>query len=327
MRQNGAISLILIFLIGLQGCISKDNQTYRIGIICSANSVITTIDGFKSKMDESGYHEGKNTFYDIQVVETGPDDQTRIIEQFVSEKVDIIFAFPHDAAQAAKNITQGTNIPVIFAYSAINEADFVNSLREPGGNVTGIQHQLENISVKRFELLLEFDPTITRIWIAYAINSTLDSTLQALRKAAQSKNITLVEVPVNNMEEMKADLDSRENSADLGIDAILLLPDRVTLSPPAWNVINAYAKKHNIPVSAYVVSQMKDGALFHYGNDYAEVGEKAAALADKILQGVPPSELPVLSPEGYLRINLVSASALGLTVPDGLLKQAVEIIR
>jgi putative ABC transport system substrate-binding protein len=147
-----------------------------------------------------------------------------------------------------------------------------------------------------------------------------------LREAARSRNITLVEVPINTLEEMKADLDSREKSEDLGIDAILLLPDHITLSSPAWNVINDFAKKHNLPVSAYVVSQVKEGALFHYGNDYAKVGEKAATLADKILQGVPPSELPVLSPEEYLRINMVTAETLQLSVPDGLLKQAVEII-
>lgn len=323
--RNSIINLVLISLIGLQGCIPKDTQNYRVGIICSANSVVTTIDGFKAKMEKLGYHEDKNIFYDIQIVKADPDEQTRIIEQFVNQKVDLIFAFPHDAAQVAKNKTQGTNIPVIFAYTAINEADFVNSLREPGGNVTGIQHQLEKLTVKRFELLLEFDPTIKRIWTAYAVNSSLDFTLQALRKAAQSKNITLLEVPINNLEEMQADLENREKSADLGIDAILLLPDQITQSSPAWNVINTYAKTHNIPVSAYVVSQLKDGALFHYGNDYTEVGEKAATLADKILQGVSPSELPVLSPEEYLRINMVTAKTLELSVPDGLLKQAVEI--
>jgi hypothetical protein len=80
--QNGIIFLASISLIGLQGCVPKNTKTYRIGILCSADSIVTTIDGFKAKMDELGYHEGENTFYDIYIVKTGSDDQHRTIKKF-----------------------------------------------------------------------------------------------------------------------------------------------------------------------------------------------------------------------------------------------------
>ncbi len=318
--------LICISLILLCGCYTEKNKVDRVGIVCSTDSLSSTIDGFKAKMNELGYNEGENIIYDVQIVRPDPMEETRVIEQFVSEKVDLIFAFPHDAALIAKNITQGTNIPVIFAFSVIDKNNFVNSLREPGGNVTGIQHPLDGLTLKRFELLLEFDPNIKRIWVSYDQSSTTNNTLQGLRNAAQSKNITLVEVPITTLDEMKADLEMREKMVDIGVDAILLVPDRLTQSPESWNTIKEFGQKHKLPISANVYEQIVDGALFHLGNDYIEVGEKAASLADSILKGTPPSELPVLSPEEYLRVNMVTAKALGLNVPEGLLKQAVEII-
>ncbi|MBN1538390.1 MAG: ABC transporter substrate-binding protein [Anaerolineales bacterium] len=307
---------------------TQDTKIYRVGILCGNDLVYSTITGFKAKMDELGYHEGQNILYDIQKTNFDQASEKHIIERFVGEKVDLIFAFPHDTSLTAKNITQGTDMPVIFAYANIEDINFVNSLREPGGNITGVQHQLDKLTVKRLEFLLDFDPNIQTIWVAYDNETTVfPSALKALRLVAQSKHVKINEVFVSNLDEIKADLEAREKMADIGIDAILIMPDQLIQTRESWVVIRNFAQKHNLPISANVYSQMTDGAIFHYGNDYIEVGTKAATLANKILQGVPPSELPVLSPEEYLRINLVAAETLGLSVPEGLLKNAVEIIR
>jgi len=326
--QKGIIALWILLIIITQGCISKGTKIYRVGILCGIDSVSPTIGGFKSKMDELGYHEGKNILYDIHKINFDPVEEKHIIKRFMGEKVDLIFAFPHDAALTAKNITQRTDMPVIFAYVNMEDINFVNSLREPGGNITGIQHPLEALTGKRFELLLEFDPTIQNVWVAYdAERSIFTTALTSLREAAQSKHINLVEVSVSTLDDIKRDFEMRENMPDIGIDSIFIMPDQFIQTQESWILIRDFAQKHNLPISANVYGHMVDGALFHLGNDYVEVGAKAATLADKILRGTHPSELPVLSPEGYLRINLISAKALGLTVPEGLLKQATEIIR
>jgi putative ABC transport system substrate-binding protein len=137
----------------------------------------------------------------------------------------------------------------------------------------------------------------------------------------------LVEIPVSDVDEVLADLDERDQMADIDVDAILIMPDLVTQSAPAWKAISVFAEKHKLPISAIFYDQVHTGALFHYGNNYFQVGETAATLAVKILQGTPAGSIPVASPEEYLSINLVRANALGITVSSGLLKQAVEIIR
>lgn len=327
-HQWRIIALFCIFYLTLSGCASPYKKIYRVGILCGIDSLASTIDGFKAKMSELGYKEGQNILYDIQKTNIDPDGEKHMIERFIGEKVDLIFAFPHDAAITARDSTQKTDTPVIFAYANIDDEVFVNSLLEPGGNITGVQHPLKQLMVKRFEYLIEIDPTIERIWVGYDNSQpSFPHALEALKLAAQAKQITLVEVLVDSPDTIKADFEQREKSADIGIDAILLTPSPVLQTQESWDIIKVFAEKHNLPVSANIYEQIKDGAVFHLGNDYIDVGKKAATLADKILQGTPPSEIPVLSPEDYLRINLVRAITLGLNVPDGLLKQAAEIIR
>lgn len=325
---RGITIIISILGLGLSGCVFPNKKVYHVGILCGVDSLAATIDGFITKMNDYGYIENQNIVYDIQKTYFDPQGEKRAIERFVEEKVDLIFAFPHDTALTAKNNSQGSDIPIVFAYVNIEDINLVNSLREPGGNITGVQHPLDSLTVKRFELLLDFDSTIRRVWVAYDNNvSVFPTALKALRIAAQSRQVSLVEVSISNLEDIKADLDNREKMADIGMDAIFLMPDQLIQSKSSWELIRDFAQKHNLPISANIYAQIEDGALFHLGNDYTEVGRKAAYLADKILKGTPPSELPILSPEEYLRINLARANALGINVPDGLLKQASEIIR
>ncbi|MBN1538391.1 MAG: ABC transporter substrate-binding protein [Anaerolineales bacterium] len=317
-----------IFLFGLQGCTPENPQIYRVGIICGANSLLDTINGFKSKMGELGFNEGQNILYDVQKVNNDPLGEQRFVKRFIGENVDLIFAFPNETAITAKILTRDTNIPVVFAYSAIEGTNLVNTLREPGGNITGVRYPILELTAKRLELLLDFDPTIKRVWVAYDPSYPLiTNALLSLRPAAQSKDVTLVEVPVNSEEEVQAELAARDRLDDIGVDAIMIMPDLVTQSAPSWAAIAWFAEKNNLPISAIFYDEVKKGALFHYGLDYFQVGETAAALAAKILQGTPAGKIPLASPEGYLNINLIQAKALGITVADRLLKQAAEIIR
>jgi putative ABC transport system substrate-binding protein len=318
---------IWIILIILYGCTAEDIKIYRVGIICGTDSLLDTITGFKTKMDELGYIEGQNILYDIQKVDNDPTGENRFVNRFIGEKVDLIFAFPNETAITAKVLTQSTNIPVIFAYSVIEGTNLVNNLREPGGNITGVRYPVQDITIKRFEYLIEMDPKIRRIWLAYDLSYPLiNNALLALRPAAQSKGITLIEVPITTLDEIQADLAARDKMSDPGMDAILIMPDLITQSPQGWELIDNFSEKHKIPIAAVFYNQIFKGALFQYGNDYVQVGKTAATLANKILHGTPAGNIPVVSPEGYLRINLVRANTLDLTIPEGVLKQAVEIV-
>lgn len=119
-----------------------------------------------------------------------------------------------------------------------------------------------------------------------------------------------------------------ENTNISGIGIIIfIMPDLITQSAPGWDVINKLAEKHNIPIVAVFHNQIYKGALFHYGLDYTQVGKTAATLADKTLRGTSPGSIPVASPNMNLHINYRRAQKLGLTVPEGLLKQAYQVIR
>lgn len=326
-RLRWGITIFLCINILLSGCAPKKEKIYRVGILCGANSLLATIDGFKEKMGEIGYVEGQNIFYEIHKTNNNPVEEQHAINRFIDTKVDLIFAFPNETAITAKHLTQDTEIPVIFAYSAIEGTNLVKNLRHPGDNMTGVRYPIREITGKRLELLLELDPEIKRIWLPYNPDSPLiANALFILRLSAYSRGISLVEVPISTVDEIRTDLTTRDKKADFGADAMMMMPDLITQSAAGWNLINQFAEKYQLPIAAVFYDQLFKGALFHYGLDYPLIGRTAAILADKILKGTSAGTIPVISPEEYLRINLVRASILGLTVPDGLLKQADEII-
>jgi putative tryptophan/tyrosine transport system substrate-binding protein len=215
----------------------------------------------------------------------------------------------------------------VFAYFQIEGSNLIKSVREPGGNITGVRYPGPELMGRRLELLLEIAPKVKRIWIGYDKNGpNVAVALEALRPAAAQAGVTLVEVPATKVEELGADLAARAKSADLGLDAILTMPDNFNTTPEAFAVLSKFAAEHKIPVAGGVANQAQ-GSLFINGTDSKNVGELAAPLADKVLKGTQAGTIPVVTPEQTLVINYKVAQQLGLTVPDGLLKMANQIIR
>jgi putative ABC transport system substrate-binding protein len=271
--------------------------------------------------------EGKNIVYDLQKTNFEPDKEEEILKQFVADKVDLIFVYPTEAALAAKAITAGTNIPVVFATSLVEGNALVESIRQPGGNITGVRFPGPDIAVKRLEILHEIAPTANRVWLPYQYNyPTVPATLEVLRPAAVALGITLLELPASSSADIEMDLQARAQAADIGMDAILIIPAPLFQRSDDI-VISQFAVEHNVPIASHRISEEGQGFVFANQPDSVEVGEQAAPLADKILQGASAGTIPVVSAESRLRINYKMAQGLGLTVPEGLLSQAVEVIR
>jgi putative tryptophan/tyrosine transport system substrate-binding protein len=318
---------VIVISLLLSGCAQRP-KVYRVGIVSGADSFASIADGFKAKMTELGYAEGKNITYDLQKVNVDPAGEQRVVKKFVDDKVDLIFAFPSGAAIAAKVATQGTNIPVVFANVTIEGNNIVESVRQPGGNITGVRFPGPDLTVKRFEFLMQLAPRTKRLWITYDTNyATTKSALEALRPAVAAAGVTLVEAPVTNVEGIQADLQARAKSADIGMDAILIMPEILSQSQAGWAVISKFAADHQVPIAGSPASEADQGAVFSYIPDSLEFGKLAAPLADKVLKGTKAGTIPVVSPEARLRLNYKRAQELGLAVPEGLLKQATEIIR
>jgi putative ABC transport system substrate-binding protein len=327
--RNGWTILLVIVLavLLLSGCGPSAPKVYRVGILSGLQWFDATVDGFKTGMTKLGYVEGQNIVYDVQKNGDMAAYKT-ILDKFVTDKVDLIFVFPTEASLMAKEATQGTKIPVLFAHAALEGNNLVKSVREPGGNITGVRYPGPDILVKRLEFLQEFAPQAKRILVYYDPNyPTNPPTLELLRPTALTMGLTLVEVQATHAEQIKTDLQARSTASDSGVDAILMMSEVVSTGPEAMAAITQFSAQHKIPILGGIMTPGIDGILLGYAPDAVDVGQVAAPLADKILKGAPAGTIPVLSPDSYLHFNYKQAQYFELTVPEGVLRQAVEIAR
>lgn len=319
---------IVVFALLLSGCAPQKPKVYRVGILSGLDYFANTIDGFKAQMAELGYVEGQNIVYDVQKTNVDMAAYKSILQKFVADKVDLIFVFPTEAALEAKAATQGTNIPVVFAHAFIEGVDLVESVREPGGNITGVRFPGPDMTLKRFEIFHELIPQAKRMLIPYQRGyPSIPSQLEVLRPVAAAAGVTLVELPADNIAELEADLQARAKSADMSYDAILCVTEPLMTAPEAVAVLSQFAAESKVPIGGCPISKDGYGSVFMTAPDNVAVGREAASLTNRIFKGTPAGTIPVLSPESLLRINYKLAQELGLTVPEGLLSQAVEIIR
>ena len=325
----GLIPIGLMLVVALSGCVEdKTQKVYHVGILSGFDTLASIADSFKAEMTESGYIEGKNIAYDIQKTNFEPDKEQQILRKFVDDKVDLIFTFPTEVSLAAKAATQGTGIPVVFSYTTIEGNDLVDSVRQPGGNITGVREPGPDIFVKRLEILHEMAPQAKRVYITYNPNVPfIPPALDALRNASSLMNITLVENSVTTVEEIKADLQARNKSADIGIDAISIMGEPTSVSPPALEAMTKFATEHKIPIGGIGAYTIGESIIFSYEIEIDDMGRLAADLADKVLRGIPAGTIPVITPEAKLLINYKLAQELGLSVSEGLLSMADEIIQ
>ncbi|HEY9153179.1 MAG TPA: ABC transporter substrate-binding protein [Anaerolineales bacterium] len=330
-RKLGApITWIVLIALLLSGCGSAQQaKVYHVGIVYTQSTFGSIVDGFKAQMTTLGYVEGKNIVYDVQLpTNTGTNTIQSVNQKFVSDKVDLIFAFATSAAQGAKTATQGTNIPVIFAFSTIEGTGLVDSVSQPGGNITGVRYPGAELTAKRFEILKELLPQLKRLDITYeAAYPTNQGALDALRPAAAAAGVTLIEDHITKVEDISTDLNARVQGTDPGMDAILIMPENLTQTTVGWGAISQFAADHRVPIAGNAVNQAQQGALFSYAPDLTDNGTQAALLADKIFKGIPAGTIPVVTPQAQLTLNYKVAQQLGITIPDDLLKQAATIIR
>jgi putative ABC transport system substrate-binding protein len=326
------VTLIWLILTSLlsSGCgILNSAEIYQVGLLSGVDVFNTTLDGFKAEMVELGYVEGENIVYDLKFAGGDAAAMKQISEQFVDDGADLIVTTTNGAALAAQAATAGTGVPVVFTIVlAPQQTGVVHNLREPGANITGVRNPLEDFIGKRVEILVRLDPEVRRIWVPYNPRYvTVNVVLERLRQVAPSLGVELVETPVDTPEDLLAALATLRGRAELDIDAIVIMPDLTVQLPESWSAMLDFAKKNKLPIVANTRGQVQDGALFAYLSDNVETGRLAAPLADKILQGNDPATIPVATSEPRLIINYQTSQTLNLTIAEGLLAQAIEVIR
>ncbi|MDM7917994.1 MAG: ABC transporter substrate binding protein, partial [Methanosarcina sp.] len=188
--------LLITIAVSLLSCSEPKQKVYRVGIVTDFSPFMVIADNFKAGMTELGYIEGKNIVYDLQVKDFDPEGQKAAVKQFIKDKVDLIFTFPTEATVIAQRNTVGTDIPVVFAMCGVEGNLPIESVKHPGGNITGVRYPGPEKKVKHLEQVLDIKPGARRIWIACNPNYPNTTVmLNAMGAAAVRLNMEIVVAP------------------------------------------------------------------------------------------------------------------------------------
>jgi putative ABC transport system substrate-binding protein len=327
MQRLAVALLISLVLALLTAPLAAEAQTagrvYRVGYLGWRASWCAD-QALKDGLRELGYVEGRNLAIECRDAGGRYDRLPAAAAELVGLKVDVIVALSHANAFAAKAAT--ATIPIVMLASGEPvAAGLVASLARPGGNMTGLTYYATELSAKRLELLKEVAPRVARVAVmdnptAAYLNFPF---LRDTERAAQVLGLQLHVMRVGEPNEVERVFTL---AAKEGVDALFVLPD-LMFSTQAKQIAEL-AMKHRWPTMAWGKWFAHEGALMAYAADYADLGRRAAVYVDKILKGRKPADLPVEQPTKFqLIINLKTAKALGLTIPQSVLARADEVIQ
>jgi putative tryptophan/tyrosine transport system substrate-binding protein len=286
-----------------------------------ASAYADRVEALRAGLRQLGYVEGKNIVIEFRWAET-VDQLHELAVELVRTNVDVIFAMSSTEVEATRQATK--TIPIVFATHADPVGlGHVASLARPGGNITGLTTILTDLVAKELEGLKEAVPQATRIGVLFSPTAPSHRpAVQAVETAGEKLGVQLVTVPARTVEDFEGAFStmSREHVGGfVVVNAPLTVSHRARLADLALT--------HRLPGMFGTRENVEAGGLMSYGSDYNDMVQRAATYIDKILKGAKPADLPVEQASKYrLVINLKTAKALGLQIPDKLLARADEVI-
>jgi len=279
-------------------------------------------DEFRQAFREAGYVEGKNIVIEERFAEADVSRLPALVAELVDLKVDLIVTTGGAAAQAAKRATSRIPIVLLGAGDPVGTG-LVASMARPGGNITGVTEFSTELSGKRLELLKETVPGISRVAVLYnSSDPAMTLRYHALEHAAATLGVAVEALGVREPAEFESAFSTMTSNRP---DAIVMVTDALTMLNR--KLVTAFAISNHLPLAVEFSNIVKDGALMSYGWKFNDFYPRVAYYMDRILKGEKPSDLPIEGPTRfYLVINLKTAEALGLTIPDTILARADEVI-
>jgi putative tryptophan/tyrosine transport system substrate-binding protein len=276
---------------------------------------------FVQRMRELGWVEGRNLAIEYRWAEGRTERLRDLANELVRLNVDVILTHNTPGPLAAKQAT--STIPIVFATAGDPVGSgIVAGLARPGGNVTGLSSQTPDVAGKRLELLREIVPGLHRLAVlADTDNPFVRLDVSQLQQAGAGLGVEVATFEMRRGEDIDPAFEALKGRAQaLYVPATpVALVNRVR--------INTLALAAHMPTTLAVREYVEAGGLMSYGPDWPHMWGRAANFVDKILRGAKPADLPVEQPTKFdLVINLTTAKALGLTVPDKLLALANEVI-
>ncbi len=326
----GTVGLIVVLVLGiLTAPLAADAQQAanraRIGFLgaASPSTARHLVEAFRQGLRERGWVEGQNLVIEYRWAEGKPERFPDLAAELVRLKVDLIYAGTNPAALAAQKAT--STIPIVTAViSDPVQLGLVASLGRPGGNITGLTAVSDELSAKQLELLKETVPRVSRV--AVLVNPagagyTLD--LRSAQGAAQTLRVQLQIRETRGPDEFDTAFAamSKERAG-----ALLVLRDALFLVHRKRLV--DLAAKHRLPTMFHRREFVEAGGLMAYSPSLVDLVRRAATYVDRILKGAKPADLPVEQASKFdLVINMKTAKAMGLTIPQSVLIRADEVIQ
>ena len=284
---------------------SKDAQAFRQGLL------------------DAGYVEGRDVVIEWRSAAGDYERVPQLVADLVQRKVDVIVVDTTPAAQVAKRAT--STIPIVMALVANPVGSgLIANLAHPGGNVTGLSVMLAELSTKRLQLLKETIPRLTRVAVLWnPATRWHPKVIEDLKAVAPSLSIELSFVGVRTPEEIGPAFSAVSRAH---AEALYIIPDAFFFTHRR-TLLNLVSKAR-LPTIYGERALADEGGLMSYGSNNGEIMRRSAGYVDKILKGAKPSDLPIEQPTKFaFVVNLKTADALGLTIPQSVLLRADEVIR
>ncbi|MGZ8489127.1 MAG: ABC transporter substrate-binding protein [Candidatus Binatia bacterium] len=328
MRRKIVFSLLITVLLTAAPLAEAQQpaKMFRIGVLTgsSLSSQSARNEAFRQGLRELGYVEGKDILIEWRSYEGNRERQSKLVDELVRFKVDVLVAIGSGDIQIAKEAT--STIPIVMMVGGDPVASgFIASLARPGGNITGLATLRPELSGKRLELLKEIVPKLSRVaFVASPGNRDYANEKKEVELAAAAFGIKLrvLDVKTPNDVETAFQTASKEKA-----DAVLF---RVAgpLEAAQRPQIAAFAVKYRLPTMHASAQHVEAGGLMSYGVSTIDLARRAATYVDKILKGRKPADLPVEQPMKFeFIVNLKAAKQIGLTIPPNVLVRADRVIR
>ena len=294
-------------------------KIWRVGYLSvssATNFTVAIFNAFKSKLQELGYVDGKSIQFDVRRAEFAYAKLPALAAELVSFAPDVVVGLGTPAAMALQHATATIPIVMVAIADPIGSG-LVQSFAHPGGNITGNSDMSVELASKSLDLLHVVVPNAKRIAILTMSYSQQRAKVEEVRAAAEALGLTTLLVP------NPTDLDNAFTAIqNENCDALFVIADfRIERK------IVELANTARLPAIYQINDYVNMGGLLGYGPNGSWMWPNAALYVDKILKGVRPADLPVEQPTQFeLRVNLKTAKALGLTIPDSVLIRANEVI-
>ncbi len=301
---------------------TRAQQRRRISILHSGFPNLTPIHVLFSALRALGYEDGRTVKVELLGAEGDPDRLKILVAELAAHKPDLIIALTEPAVLSLKQA--GVTTPVVFAFvSDPVGLGIVDGLARPGGNFTGVSFSDAVLGGKRLELITDALPDARRIAVIWSPSFAGNKPLfDATKEAARARGVEIFAREFHGVGDLASAFDDAKAS---GAQAAIFMTDNVMFG--RRKEVADLALAHRLPSIHSYAPEAEDGAFMSFGPDLDESYRRAAALADAILKGRRPADLPVEEPTRFtLALNLKTAAALDIIVPPSILVRADRVI-